>query len=75
MEYLAILEARLGRWLAYADYCISNEHQLARCQPFWGFVAILLGVICAAAAAGVIWKVLRDRRARAAGGGYTPPRR
>lgn len=51
-----------GRWLAYADFCINNQEQLARCQPFWNFVAVILGLFCAAAAAGVIIKIMRDRR-------------
>ena len=56
-----------GRWLAYADFCINNEEQLARCQPFWNFVALVLGLFCAAAAVGVIAKILRDRRKGSAG--------
>jgi hypothetical protein len=62
MELLRILEARIGWWLAYADYCVNATEQLARCQPFWRFVAVILGVVCLVALGGVIIKIMRDRR-------------
>jgi hypothetical protein len=57
----------MGWWLAYADYCVNDGEQLARCQPFWNFVAVVLGFFGALAAAGVIVKLIRDRRR---GSGY-----
>lgn len=63
---LRIAEARIGRWLAYADYCVNNPEELARCQPFWSFVAVVLGILTAIAVGGVILKIIRDRRRRSA---------
>ena len=60
-----------GRWLAYADFCINNQEQLARCQPFWNFVAVVLGLFSVAAVTGVIVKMIRDRRRGS--GGYRKP--
>jgi len=62
MELLRIVEARIGRWLAYADYCVNAAEQLARCQPFWTFVGMVLGFVCLLALGGVIVKIIRDRR-------------
>jgi hypothetical protein len=57
----------MGWWLAYADFCVNNEEQLARCQPFWNFVSVVVGFLGAAAVTGVIIKIVRDRRKGAAG--------
>jgi hypothetical protein len=65
VDFLRLIDARLGRWLAYADSCVNAEVELARCQPFWTFVAVVLGVILLAVLAGVIGKVFLDRRKRA----------
>ena len=62
MDFLRLIDVRLGRWLSYADSCVNAEVELARCQPFWTFVAVVLGVICVAVLAGVIGKVILDRR-------------
>ena len=67
MELLRIVEARIGRWLAYADYCVNAAEQLARCQPFWNFVGMVLGFVCLIALGGVIVKIIRDRRKGTAG--------
>lgn len=68
MDFLRLIEARLGRWLAYADSCVTAETDLARCHGFWTFVAVALGVVCAAALAGVAAKILLARRKRQPGG-------
>ena len=75
MDFLQLIDAKLGRWLAYADSCVNAEVELARCQPFWTFVAIVLGVIGVAALAGVIAKTWLDRRKATPppGGKYTRP--
>jgi len=75
MDFLRLIDAKLGRWLAYADSCVSAESELARCQPFWTFVAVVLGLICVAALAGVIAKAWMDRRkgAPVSGGKYSRP--
>jgi hypothetical protein len=75
MDFLRLIDAKLGRWLAYADSCVNAEGELARCQPFWTFVAIVLGVICVAALVGVVARTWRDRRKGAPppGGKYTRP--
>jgi hypothetical protein len=62
MDLLRFIDVKLGRWLAYADSCVNAESELARCQGFWTFVAVVLGVICVAALAGVIAKAWLDRR-------------
>ena len=62
MELLRLVEARISRWLAYADYCLNAAEQLARCQPFWTFVKVVLGFICLFALGGIIVKIIRDRR-------------
>jgi hypothetical protein len=72
MEWLTVIGTRFARWLAYADFCLNNEEQLARCQPFWGLVTMILGFFCVAAAAGVIVKMIRDRRKGPAG--YRKPK-
>ena len=61
MELLGIVEARIGRWLAYADYCVNTGDALERCQPFWTFVAVALGIVCLIAAGGVGVKLIIDR--------------
>lgn len=67
MELLTFIGTRIGRWLAYADFCVNNEDQLARCQPFWSFVLAVLGLVCVMVGAGVITKMIRDRRKGPAG--------
>ena len=62
MELLRLIEARISRWLAYADYCLNGPEQLARCQPFWTFFKLVLGFICLFGLGGVILKIIRDRR-------------
>jgi hypothetical protein len=64
MDFLRWLDARIGRWLAYADSCLSAETELPRCQGFWTFVAVVLGLSCVAAVAAVIGKMLADRKRR-----------
>lgn len=61
MDILRAIDARMGRWLAYADYCLG-EGEAARCQGFWAFVAAVLGVICVAALIAVAVKLVLDRR-------------
>jgi len=61
-DFLRFIDARLGRWLAYADSCVNAEGELARCQGFWTFLVVVLGVICVAVLAGVIAKAWLDRR-------------
>jgi hypothetical protein len=74
MDFLRFIDAKLGRWLAYADSCVNAEAELARCQPFWTFVAVALGVVCVAALAGIIAKAILDRRKGApAAGKYSKP--
>jgi hypothetical protein len=75
MDLLRWVDARLGRWLAYADSCVNSEVELTRCQGFWTFVAVVLGVVCLAALAGVIAKVSLGRRKGAAplSGRYSKP--
>lgn len=67
MDLLTLIGTRIGRWLAYADFCVNNEDQLARCQPFWNFVVVVLGLVCVMVVAGVIIKTIRDRRKGTAG--------
>ena len=62
MDFLRWIDARLGRWLAYADSCVNAETELPRCQGFWSFVAFVLAVVGVAALAAVIVKLLVDRR-------------
>jgi hypothetical protein len=62
MDLLRWIDMRLGRWLAYADSCVNAETELPRCQGFWSFVGLVLGVACAAAVIAVIGKILLDRR-------------
>ena len=53
---------RIARWLAYADSCVNASTDLARCQPFWTQVAIVLGALCVAVVAGAVARVIIDRR-------------
>lgn len=62
MDLLSVIDAKIGRWLAYADSCINAEGELARCQPFWTFVAVILGIVCVAVLGTVVTKGLLDRR-------------
>jgi hypothetical protein len=62
MELLRWIDAKLGRWLSYADSCVNADTELPRCQGFWSFVAVVLGIVCVAAVAAVIGKVLLDRK-------------
>ena len=62
MELLRLLDLKIGRWLAYADSCLNADSELARCQPFWTFLAILLGIVCLLALAGVAVRFVLDRR-------------
>lgn len=62
MEALQFLEARISWWLAYADSCINADEALARCQGFWSFIGIILGIVCVAALTGVIAKFILQRR-------------
>lgn len=64
MDFLRLIEARLARWLAYADSCVNAETELARCQGFWSFVAVALGVVCAMAIAGVAVTMIQASRKR-----------
>ena len=78
MEILTAIEARLSRWLAYADTCLNAQTELPRCQGFWTFVAVVLGVVCVAAAGAVVaWVVVQWRRGGALlrGGKYQRPAR
>lgn len=72
MDLFRLLELRLGRWLAYADSCLSAEIEHPRCQGFWTLVAGLFIVICLVLVAGVTAKLLQERRQRrAVNGKYT----
>jgi len=62
MDFLRWINVRLGRWLSYADSCVNAQTELPRCQGFWSFVTIVLGLVCVAALAAVIGKVLLDRK-------------
>jgi hypothetical protein len=62
MDFLRWIDARLGRWLAYADTCVNAETELPRCQGFWNFLGIVLAVICVAAVAGTLLKAFLARR-------------
>jgi hypothetical protein len=62
MDFFQWLDTRLGRWLAYADHCLNSDIELQRCQGFWNFVAVVLGVVCVAAVGAAIRKVLLDRK-------------
>jgi hypothetical protein len=62
MDLLQWIDAKLGRWLAYADTCVNAETELPRCQGFWNFLGIVLAVICVAAVAGALLKVFLARR-------------
>ncbi len=62
MELLRILDFRIGRWLSYADTCLNSESELARCQGFWSFVALILGIICVLALVSGATKYFLDRR-------------
>jgi len=62
MDFLQWIGARLGRWMAYADSCVNAQTELPRCQGFWSFVAMVLGIVCVAAVAAAIGKMLRDRK-------------
>lgn len=57
MEALSTINAWIGRWLAYADLCISTDEPLGRCQAFWGFLAALIGIVCLAALVTVMVKL------------------
>jgi len=56
------IDAKLGRWLAYADMCVSAEDMPARCQPFWNFVAMVLGIFCLAIVLGLVARAVKARR-------------
>lgn len=62
MGFLQWIDARLSRWLAYADSCVNAQAELPRCQGFWNFVAVVLGVVGVAAVTAALGKVLRDRK-------------
>jgi hypothetical protein len=62
MDLLRWIDMKLGRWLAYADSCVNAESELPRCQGFWNFAGLVLGVVCVAALVAVIGKMLLDRR-------------
>jgi hypothetical protein len=62
MDLLRWIDVRLGRWLAYADSCVNAQTELPRCQGFWTFVAILLGIVCVAAGVAVFAKIRMDRQ-------------
>ena len=67
MELLTWIEARLARWLAYADWCLNAEGEVPRCQAFWSFVSVVLGVICLAVVGVLIAKAIHARRYAARG--------
>ena len=46
MDWLAVLEARIARWMAYADHCARAEVDLPICRGFWTTVAVLMTVVC-----------------------------
>lgn len=68
MDLLFLIERRFARWLAYADSCANAEGELARCQPFWVFVAFVLGAICLIVVVSVAARIILERRKRAATG-------
>lgn len=70
MELLTWIEARLARWLAYADWCLNAEGEVPRCQSFWTFVSVVLGVACAAVAAVLVTRAINARRESGGRGGY-----
>jgi hypothetical protein len=67
LDFLRLIDAKIGWWLAYADLCINAEVELGRCQPFWTFVAVILGVVCLAVLGTVVAKNLLDRHKGARG--------
>ena len=62
MDLLRWGDMRIGRWLAYADHCLNAVSDLGRCQGYWHFVAILLGIVCVAAVAAAVGKALLDAK-------------
>lgn len=62
MEFLRYLDIKIGRWLSYADTCLNADIDLARCQGFWTFVAVVLGIVCALVLIAGAAKYLADRR-------------
>lgn len=62
MDLLRFLDLRIGRWLAYADSCLGDKADPARCVGFWTFVAVLLGLICVVVLATVAARVIIDRK-------------
>ena len=53
---------RVARWLSYADSCIAPGTELARCQPLWNIVAILLGAVGLSAVGVAVVTLLKERR-------------
>jgi hypothetical protein len=62
VDFLRLIDAKLGRWLAYADSCVNAESDLPRCHAFWNFVGVMLAAICIAAVAGVALRIILERR-------------
>jgi hypothetical protein len=60
VETLIALERSLGRWAAYADYCLNLPVDTPRCQPFWSFVWATFALACLAliilAAVRIVWR-------------------
>lgn len=41
---------------------MNAEEAIARCQPFWTFVAVMLGIICLVVLVSVIARIILDQR-------------
>jgi len=62
LDYLALIEVRIARWLAYADHCVRAEVDFPICRGFWTSVTIALGASVLAVLAYVLMAYLRSRR-------------
>jgi hypothetical protein len=53
MDVLRLIEARIGKWMAYSDFCMNSEMSLPHCRTFWTWVTVA-AVIAGLALAGYL---------------------
>ena len=67
MDWLFIIEARLARWLGYADHCVRAETDLPVCKGFWTTAALAMAAVVLALLTYGIYAYLKGRRPKTAG--------
>lgn len=51
MDVLRFTEARIARWMAYSDYCLSSDLSLPQCRTFWIWAGVAGMIVVAGIAA------------------------